>query len=182
MCCIYFGILTLQISSVTLCTRFDFTKFYILRTQCMSVFCMDNNKTPLFFLYSFNLFYTEHECVYCAVRTKSLKVIQVNLILQMGAPWRWPLTSEARFQSWPCQSEVCSRQWQRNRLTPKTSVFFPLSVPLNRRSTLIFRLALLLSYRQAAEAWKPCNKTLFFRIHGDNWKEKQFHFDLVLKG
>ena len=107
--CIYFGILTLQISSVTSCTRFDFTKFFILPTQCMSVFCMDNNNTPLFSCTVLTYFYTENECVYCAVRTKSLKVIQINLILQIGAPWHWPLTSEARFQSWSRQCAVCSR-------------------------------------------------------------------------
>jgi hypothetical protein len=31
------------------CTRFDITKSYILRTQPVSVFCMDNNKKPLFY-------------------------------------------------------------------------------------------------------------------------------------
>lgn len=52
----------------------------------MSVFFMDNNETPLFSCAVLTYFYTENECVYCAVRNKSLKVIQVNLILQMGAP------------------------------------------------------------------------------------------------
>lgn len=106
----------------------------------MFVFCMDNNKTPLFSCTVLTYFYTENVCVYCAVRTKSLKVIQVNLILQMGAPWRWPLTSEANFQSWPRQCEVCSREGQRDRVSPKTSVFSFLSVPLNPRSILIFSL------------------------------------------
>lgn len=99
----------------------------------MSVFFMDNNETPLFSCAVLTYFYTENECVYCAVRNKSLKVIQVNLILQMGAPWRWPLTSEAPFQSWPTQCEVEAESGHGKGV---------LSLPLNPRSTMIISLAL----------------------------------------
>jgi len=115
----------------------------------MSLFCMDNNETPLL-----SCTVTENECVYCAVRTKYLKVIQVNLILQMGAPRRWPLTSEARFQSWPSQCEAEAESGNGKGVSPK-KVGFSLSLPLNPRSTMIISSALLLSYRQAAEAEKP---------------------------
>jgi hypothetical protein len=42
-----------------------------------------SEQTAIIYLYSINrlLFITEKDCVYCAVRTESLNIIQVNLTL-----------------------------------------------------------------------------------------------------
>jgi hypothetical protein len=69
---------------VTSCTtKFDIQKFYILPRQCIYVFCMDLRKTPIISLHSINwsVFITEEECVYCAVRTESLNVIELHFCL-----------------------------------------------------------------------------------------------------
>jgi hypothetical protein len=53
---------------------------------------MDRRKTTTISLYNINWFFfiTETEYVYCAVRTRSLNIIQVNLSLKNAVPWlRW---------------------------------------------------------------------------------------------
>jgi hypothetical protein len=62
--------------------QFNIQQFYVLPTQCIYVFCMDL-RTAIISLYSFNrlVCISEMKCVYCAVRTGSLYVIQVNISL-----------------------------------------------------------------------------------------------------
>jgi hypothetical protein len=62
-------------------TRFNIYKFYVLPTQCIYVFCVDLRTNSDYSLYSINwmVFITEMERVYCAVRTVSLNLIEINL-------------------------------------------------------------------------------------------------------
>jgi hypothetical protein len=70
----------------TLCTtRFNTHKFYVLPTQCVYVFFVwISEQTAIVSLYSINwvVFTTETESVYCAVRTVSLNMIQVNFVFK----------------------------------------------------------------------------------------------------
>jgi hypothetical protein len=61
-------------------TRRNFKKFYILPTHCIYGFCEDFRK-KIISPYNINwlVFITETECVYCAVRTGKLNIIQVNV-------------------------------------------------------------------------------------------------------
>ena len=60
-----------------------YIEFCVLPTQYIYVFCVDL-RTAIISLYSINwlVFITETVCVYCAVRTRSLYIIQLNLSLQ----------------------------------------------------------------------------------------------------
>jgi hypothetical protein len=55
-------------------------EFYVLTTQFMGVFMDLKIKSDFFSVYSINwfAFITETECVYCAVRTEPLLIIQVT--------------------------------------------------------------------------------------------------------
>jgi hypothetical protein len=67
---------------VNVCTaRFNTNKYNFLPTQCFYVFFVDLCHTMAFVqdLHLCTVFLTETECVYCAVRTGSLYVIQVNV-------------------------------------------------------------------------------------------------------
>jgi len=59
---------------------FNIQQFSVLPTQCIYAFSMDLRTNSDYFLYSINwlVFITETECVYCAVRTGSLYINQVN--------------------------------------------------------------------------------------------------------
>jgi len=58
--------------------QFNIQQFYVLPTQCIFVFCVDLRTNSHYFPYNINwlLFITNTQCVYCAVRTGSLTVIQ----------------------------------------------------------------------------------------------------------
>ena len=60
--------------------RHNTKELYVLPTQCIYVFCMDLRTNSYYFPISINwLVFITEECVYCAVRTGSLYIIQVNL-------------------------------------------------------------------------------------------------------
>jgi hypothetical protein len=63
------------------CRQIYANKFYVLLAQCIYVFCMDLRKTAIIPLYNNDGIFCvmETECVYCAVRAESLRIIQVNL-------------------------------------------------------------------------------------------------------
>jgi hypothetical protein len=60
--------------------RFNIKKFYVLPTHCMC-FLWISERTAIISLYSINwlVFITETESVYCAVRTGSVNILEVNL-------------------------------------------------------------------------------------------------------
>ena len=62
--------------------QFNIQQFYVLPTHCIYVFCVDLRTNSHYFPIQHYLtgFITETECVYCAVRTESLNIIQVNLV------------------------------------------------------------------------------------------------------
>jgi hypothetical protein len=56
---------------------------YILPTQCIYVFCVDLRTNSDYFPVQHRLvFITETECVYCAVRTEYLNIIQLILVFK----------------------------------------------------------------------------------------------------
>ena len=59
--------------------QFNIQQFSVLSAQCMYVFVWIWEQTAIISLYSINwlVFTTETKCVYCAVRTGSLYIIQV---------------------------------------------------------------------------------------------------------
>jgi hypothetical protein len=63
-------------------SQFNIQQFYVLPTQCIYVFCVDLRTNSDISLYSINwlVCITETESVYCAVRTRTLNTIQVNLM------------------------------------------------------------------------------------------------------
>ena len=66
---------------VTICTtRFNIQQFYVQPTQCIYVFCTISEQTAII---NWLVFITETERVYCAVRTGSLCIIQVYLVIYM---------------------------------------------------------------------------------------------------
>jgi hypothetical protein len=68
---------------VTLCTtKSNINIFYVLPTECISVFCI-SEQTTSFAPCDINwlAFVNEPESVYWAVRTETLSVIQVNICL-----------------------------------------------------------------------------------------------------
>ena len=70
--------------------QFSNQQFHILPTQSIYVFWWMWEKTAIIFLYSINrlVCITETECVYCAVRTGSLYIIQVMCFV-----WIWEQTA-----------------------------------------------------------------------------------------
>ena len=75
-------------SVVTICTtRFNIQKCHVLPTQCIYVFCVDLRTNSDYFPIQHYLvgFITETECVYCAVRTGSLYIIQANFSVEMAS-------------------------------------------------------------------------------------------------
>ena len=64
--------------------QYNIQQFYVLPTYCIYVFYVDL-RTEIISLYNINwlVFITETKCVYCAVRTGYLNVIQVNFSLQL---------------------------------------------------------------------------------------------------
>jgi len=60
--------------------QFNTQQFYVLLTQCICMFCVDLRTNSDYFPSNINwlVFITETECVYCAVRTASLCIIQFN--------------------------------------------------------------------------------------------------------
>ena len=69
---------------VTVCTaRFSIQQLCVLPTQCIYVFCVDL-RTEIISLQSINwlVFVTETECVYCAVRTECLYIVQADFLLE----------------------------------------------------------------------------------------------------
>jgi len=63
--------------------QFNIQQFYVLPTQYIFGFAWISEQTTIISLYNINwlVFVTEKECVYCAVRTESLNVVQFNLSL-----------------------------------------------------------------------------------------------------
>jgi hypothetical protein len=59
--------------------KFNIQQYYVLPTQYIYMFCVDLRIKAIISLYSINwlVCITETECVYCAVRTGSLSIIQV---------------------------------------------------------------------------------------------------------
>ena len=64
-----------------MCQQFNIQQFYVLPTQCIYVFCVDLRTNSDYFPIQHKLtgFYNR-DSVYCAVRTGSLYLLQVNLI------------------------------------------------------------------------------------------------------
>jgi len=80
-----FKLLTFQSPVVTICTTsLTFTNSTLCPHIVFMCFAWISEQTAILSLYSINrlLFITETECVYCAVRTGSLLIIQVNICLQ----------------------------------------------------------------------------------------------------
>ena len=73
----------LKHSGYCVCTAFSI-KFCALPTQCIYVFCVDLRTNSDYFPIQPSLtgFVKETECVYCAVRTGSLNIVQVDVILK----------------------------------------------------------------------------------------------------
>ena len=69
--------------------QFNIQQFSVLPTQCVYVFCVDLRTNSHYFPVKINwlVCITKTECVYCAVRTGSLNVIQVNLSLYWAIPF-----------------------------------------------------------------------------------------------
>ena len=66
--------------------RFDSQKLYILLTQYIK-FCMGlRTDSDHFLTQHLVVFVVKRECVYCAVRTKSLNIIRVNFRLSPQKP------------------------------------------------------------------------------------------------
>jgi len=82
--------------------QFNVKQFYILPAQCIYVFCVDPRTLFPYTTLSDWFLYPKYS-VYCAVRTGSLNIIQVNISLQSrslpNAVSRRPLNAEARVRS-----------------------------------------------------------------------------------
>ena len=80
-----FKLLTFYSPMVTICaTSLTFTNSTFCPHSVFVCFVWISEQTAIIYLYSINwlVFITERECVYCAVRTGSLLIIQVNICLQ----------------------------------------------------------------------------------------------------
>jgi len=60
--------------------KFNIQQFYVLPHSCIYVFCVDLRTNSDYSLYSINwlVFITQTDCVYCAVRTGYLYIIEVS--------------------------------------------------------------------------------------------------------
>ena len=69
--------------------QFNIQQFYVLPTQCIYVFWVDLRKTAIISLYNINwlVCITEPECVYCAVRAKSLN-FHPSYVGSLTKSWR----------------------------------------------------------------------------------------------
>ena len=94
--------LPLQIPVVTIyTTSCNVTKSCFLPTQCIYVFCMDLRTNRIICAYSVDwlVFITAKQCVYCAVRTESLHIIQVKFSLRRNDAeytYSWFVTIQAK--------------------------------------------------------------------------------------
>jgi len=63
-----------------MCSQFNIQQFHVLPTQCVRMFCVDLRTNSDYFPAPYQLtgFKTETECVYFAVRTEFLYIIDVN--------------------------------------------------------------------------------------------------------
>jgi hypothetical protein len=120
-------------------------------------------QTAIISLYSINwlVFITEAECVYCAVGTRSLYVVQVSLNLSRAVPWfRWLvaglLPRKPRFGPWPIHVKFVADKLPLGRLLLTVGIlqFSPVSIipPLPHTH---LHLNVALTTRTKGEAWEP---------------------------
>ena len=106
-----------------------------------------SEQTAIISLYNINwlVFIIETECVYCAVRTVSLKTVMVNLCFG-------PVSN-------PSKSVWIFGQKSVTRTGFSSSIYVPScqchSIPLHQNSTLTFIDVFLLPEEQMGEAWEP---------------------------
>jgi hypothetical protein len=139
--------LTLQSPVVTVCTAsLTFTNSTFCPHGVLTCFVWVSEQTAIVSLHSINwlVFTTEAECVYCAVRTESLKVIQDKLSLSHKGPGSIP--SQSMWDLW-------WTKWHWDRFFSQYSRS-PLSVSFHQGSKLFFSCMLLLP-GQTGEAWEP---------------------------
>jgi hypothetical protein len=145
-------------------TRFNNKKFYVL-TLCVYVRVVWISEQPaVTSLYNIS-FYSRYVCVYCAVGTESLNIIQVTYLLasraMAHAVSRRPLTADAT--GWiPGQFmwDLCWTKWHWDRYFSEY-VNFSLSVSFHQCLILTFIYILLLPEGQIGEGWEPSkNKPL----------------------
>ena len=132
-------------------------------------------QTAIISLYSINwpVFITETECVYCAVRTGSLNVVEFNVSPSAccqvaGLSLLWPL-----FDPRPVHvGFVVDKVALGTVFSPIISVCVLSTIPPVLHSNLYF------STRTSGEAWEPSSKEMFFRIlgrRGEHWIVECFH-------
>ena len=134
--------------TILLCTtRFIIQQFYILPAQCIYVFCVDLRTNSLYFPYNINwlVCIIETQCVYCAVRTGSLKTVMVNLCF---GPVSNPSKSVWIFG----QKSVTRTGFSSSIYVPSCQCHY---IPLHQNTTLTFIDVLLLPEEQMGEVWEP---------------------------
>jgi len=74
-------------------TRFIIRKFYVVPTKCISVFYMVLGMCISLYSIHWLVYLTETECVYCAIRTEYLNIIQVipgqSICDSVVDKWHW---------------------------------------------------------------------------------------------
>ena len=149
---------------VTSCTTsFTLTNVTFCPTPCILCFMWISEQTAIISLYNIDwlVFVTDTESVYCAVRTGSLNIIQVNSLsfgrgIAQAISCR-PFATEARDSSRSVRVKLWCSEWQWGRFLSKY-FGFPLLVSFHQCSILIYSSLLRPLEGLSGETWEPPKK------------------------